>query len=149
MNLSVGQAAPPFSGIDQHGNTISLSDFAGKRLALYFYPKDDTPGCTAQACSLRDGYSDLLAQGIAVVGVSPDSVEDHAAFAEKFSLPFPLIADVDKLILTAYDAYGEKNLYGKMVMGVKRTTYLIDAQGNIERIIKRPDTKAHAAQLLK
>lgn len=147
--LNEGTSAPAFSGQDQHGKTISLSDFAGKTLVLYFYPKDDTPGCTAEACSLRDHYQTLLDKGLAVVGVSPDSSGSHQKFAEKYQLPFSLLADPDKTILKAYEAWGLKKNYGKEYEGVIRCTYLINPQGQIQKVFKKVDTKAHAEQILK
>ena len=127
---------------------MSLSDYAGQRLALYFYPRDNTPGCKAQACSLRDGWGALASAGVAVVGVSPDSVKSHEKFAAQHSLPFPLIADPAKKILRAYGAWGKRNLYGRIFDGVLRTTFLIDGNGIIVKIFRRPDTKAHSAQVL-
>ena len=147
--LTEGMPAPQFEGIDQNGNTVKLSSFTGKKIVLYFYPKDDTPGCTAEACSLRDNYKDLLNKGFIVLGVSPDSEKSHQKFAGKYSLPFPLIADPEKKILTAYGAYGEKVMYGKKVMGVIRTTFIIDEKGMIEKVIKKVDTKEHATQIFK
>jgi peroxiredoxin Q/BCP len=144
-----GTPAPQFEGTDQNGNSVKLSSFLGKKVVLYFYPKDNTPGCTAEACSLRDNYNELLKQGFAVLGVSPDSVASHGKFAAKYELPFPLIADPEKKILTAYGAYGEKTMYGKKVMGVIRTTFIIDEKGMIEKVIKKVDTKAHAPQIFK
>ena len=147
--LTQGMPAPHFEGIDQNGNTVKLSSFTGKKIVLYFYPKDDTPGCTAEACSLRDNYKDLLNKGFIVLGVSPDSEKSHQKFAGKYSLPFPLIADPEKKILTAYGAYGEKVMYGKKVMGVIRTTFIIDEKGMIEKVIKKVDTKEHATQIFR
>ena len=145
---AVGDPAPPFEGTTGDGRTLRLADFAGRPLALYVYPKDDTPGCTKQACSLRDGWADLEAAGVAVVGVSPDSAESHAAFAEKHALPFPLLADPDREILTAYGAWGEKTLYGRKSVGVKRTTFLIGPDGVVRHVFKRPKTDRHAAEIL-
>lgn len=144
-----GTAAPDFSGKTQDGATVTLSDHRGKKVALYFYPKDDTPGCTKQACSLRDDYSRLQDAGIVVIGVSADDVESHQAFAEKYSLPFPLIADTEKEILNKYGVWGERNLYGKKFMGIKRTTFLIDEEGEIVQVIKRPKTDAHAEEVMR
>jgi peroxiredoxin Q/BCP len=144
-----GTPAPQFEGTDQNGNSVKLSSFLGKKVVLYFYTKDNTPGCTAEACSLRDNYEELLKQGFAVLGVSPDSVSSHGKFAAKYELPFPLIADPEKKILTAYGAYGEKTMYGKKVTGVIRTTFIIDEDGIIEKVIKKVDTKAHAPQIFK
>jgi len=147
--LKIGDKAPHFEGIDQNGQSIKLEQFKGKKLVLYFYPKDNTPGCTAEACNLRDNYEAFLAKGYAVVGVSADSVKSHQNFAQKYQLPFPLISDPDKKILTAYQAYGEKKMYGKTVMGTLRKTYIIDEKGIIEDIIEKVDTKNHSAQILK
>jgi peroxiredoxin Q/BCP len=141
--------APLFEGTDQNGNTVKLSGFKGKKIILYFYPKDNTPGCTAEACSLRDSHEDLLKKGFIVLGVSPDSEKSHQKFAEKYNLPFPLVADPDKKILTAYGAYGEKVMYGKKVTGVIRTTFIIDEKGIIEKVIKKVDTKEHASQIFR
>lgn len=145
----VGEKAPAFSGKTQNGSEISLDDFSGQKLALYFYPKDDTPGCTKQACNLRDDYSTLADAGIAVVGVSADDVESHHAFAEKFSLPFPLLADTDHEICEAYGVYGERSLYGRKFMGITRTTFLIDEGGEIVSVIKRPKVTEHADEVMK
>ncbi len=146
--LEVGDKAPHFEGQTQGGETISLKDFEGQRIALYFYPKDDTPGCTKQACNLRDNYQDLLGAGIAVLGVSPDDVASHDAFADKYALPFPLLADPDHTILNAYGVWGERNLYGNKFMGVKRTTFLIDEDGLIRHIFKRPKVQQHTAEIM-
>ena len=143
-----GDAAPDFEGTDQTGATVRLSDFAGQPLALYFYPKDDTPGCTKQACNLRDNIGALKNEGVADVGVSADSTASHERFAEKYDLPFPLLADPDREILEAYGAYGEKNLYGKKTMGIKRTTFLIGPDGTILHVFKRPKTAQHAEEIL-
>lgn len=149
MSLKVGDKAPNFEGVDQDGNTITLEQFKGKKLVLYFYPKDNTPGCTAEACNLRDNYNSFLSQEYNVVGVSADSIKSHQNFIQKYDLPFPLISDTDKKILKAYQAYGEKKMYGKTVMGTLRKTYVIDEKGNIEEIIEKVDTKNHAIQILK
>jgi thioredoxin-dependent peroxiredoxin len=146
--LKVGDKAPDFSGINQDGKKISLSDFMGKKLILYFYPKDNTPGCTAEACNLNDNYNSWLDKGFEVVGVSADSVESHRKFREKYGLKFDLIADTDKEILQAYSAWGEKNMYGKKYMGVLRTTYIIDENGIIEEIFEKVETKNHTKQIL-
>ena len=143
-----GDLAPDFTAQDQHGTTHRLADYQGRRVALYFYPKDDTSGCTAQACDLRDNYQRLLAAGIQVLGVSIDGQKSHQKFADKYALPFPLLADPSKEIVQAYGVWQEKKNYGKTYWGTVRTTFLIDADGRIEKVIKRPDTKAHAAQLL-
>jgi thioredoxin-dependent peroxiredoxin len=146
--LKVGDKAPDFSGINQDGNKISLSDFRGKKLILYFYPKDNTPGCTAEACNLNDNYNSWLERGFDVVGVSPDSVESHRKFREKYGLKFDLIADTDKEILQAYGAWGEKSMYGKKYMGVLRITFVIDEKGIIEEIFEKVETKNHTKQIL-
>lgn len=148
MSLTIGKKAPAFSGVDQNGETIALKDFKGKKIVLYFYPKDDTPGCTAQACNLRDNHSDLLKKGFVVIGVSADSVKKHKKFEEKYDLPFSLIADEDKKIVEAYGVWGEKKFMGKTYMGITRTTFLIDETGKIKSIITKPDTKNHAAEVL-
>ncbi|HET6569229.1 MAG TPA: thioredoxin-dependent thiol peroxidase [Rhodothermales bacterium] len=145
----VGEEAPDFEAKTQRGDTVRLSDFRGRKVALYFYPKDDTPGCTKQGCNLRDNYSQLLNAGIAVLGVSTDDVASHEQFADKYALPFPLAADPDHDIVNAYGVWGEKNLYGNKFMGTKRTTFLIDEQGKIVAVIKRPDTGNHAQEILK
>lgn len=146
--LKTGDKAPYFEGQDQDGNILKLSDFAGKKLVLYFYPKDSTPGCTAEACSLRDNYEKFLHEGYAVVGVSKDSAASHRKFIEKYSLPFPLISDPKTVILQAYEAWGEKKNYGKVTIGTLRKTYIIDENGIISGIISKVDTKNHSAQIL-
>ena len=147
-HLKVGDPAPDFSGLDQHGNAISKADFAGKKIVLYFYPKDDTPGCTAEACSFRDGYQDLLNAGYAIVGVSPDSVKKHAKFVDKYSLPFPLIADEDRKVIDAYGVWGRKKFMGREYDGVYRETFVIGTDGTLERILEKVDTKDSAGQIL-
>jgi len=147
--LKEGHKAPFFEGTDQNGNKISLDDFTGKKLVLYFYPKDNTSGCTDEACNLRDNYNDLLSKGFAVVGISPDSDKSHQKFAGKHNLPFPLISDTDKKILSDYGAWGEKKMYGKTFMGVLRTTFIINEEGNIEKMVKKVDTKNHTEQIYK
>lgn len=147
--LQVGNLAPHFEGNNQHGQKVDLQQFKGKKVALYFYPKDDTPGCTAQACSLRDGIGELLSQGIEVVGISPDSEKSHLKFADKFQLPFNLIADPNRDIVQAYGVWGEKMFMGKVHIGVIRTTFLINEAGVIEHIFTKVDTKDHAQQILK
>ena len=146
---AVGQAAPNFEGVSQEGEQVSLDSFKGQKIALYFYPADFTPGCTTQACNLRDGHRGLLAAGIAIIGVSPDDSESHQRFATEYNLPFPIIADPDKEIMGQYGTWGEKNMYGKKVMGVKRTTFLIDEDGVIRHVFKRPKVKEHTAEILK
>jgi len=147
--LTEGMKAPMFEGVDQHGKEVSLKDFAGKRLVLFFYPKDNTPGCTAEACNLRDNYDEFLKEGYAVIGVSADSEKSHRNFSEKYSLPFPLIADTSKKILTDYGVWKEKSLYGKKFMGTVRTTFIIDEKGIILKIISKVETSAHAGQIFK
>lgn len=148
MALSVGDKAPNFEGIDQDSNPIKLSDFSGKKLVLYFYPKDNTPGCTAQSCNLRDNYDALLKAGYAVVGISSDSPKKHLNFIAKFDLPFPLIADEDKSIHDQFGTWVEKSMYGRQYMGTARTTFVIDENGVIEEIIAKVKTKEHTAQIL-
>lgn len=148
MALSVGDKAPNFEGIDQDSNPIKLSDFSGKKLVLYFYPKDNTPGCTAQSCNLRDNYDALLKAGYAVVGISSDSPKKHQNFIKKFELPFPLIADEDKSIHEQFGTWVEKSMYGRQYMGTARTTFVIDGNGVIEEIISKVKTKDHTAQIL-
>ena len=147
--LQKGDKAPYFEGPDQDGNIIRLRDFAGRRLVLYFYPKDSTPGCTAEACDLRDNYQRFLDLGYAVVGVSKDSTASHQKFIAKYGLPFPLISDPETAILQAYEAWGEKKNYDKVSMGTLRKTYVIDENGVITDIISKVDTKNHTAQILK
>jgi len=146
--LTEGKKAPAFKGLDQNGKMISLADFKGKKLILYFYPKDDTPGCTAQACNLRDNHTDLLKKGFAVVGVSNAPVKTHKKFETKYDLPFPLIADEDQTIIDQYGVWGEKQLFGNNYMGIIRTTFLIDENGKIKKIINKPDTQNHTEEIL-
>ncbi|MEZ4700414.1 MAG: thioredoxin-dependent thiol peroxidase [Rhodothermales bacterium] len=143
-----GDRAPAFEGITQEGNPLSLAGYRGRKVALFFYPEDDTPVCTRQACNLRDGYHRLLDAGIAVIGVSPDTTDKHDAFTAKYDLPFPLVADPDKKILNAYGVWGEKNMYGKTVVGVKRTTFLIDEKGVVAHVFKRPKVDNHATEII-
>ncbi|MBX0289150.1 thioredoxin-dependent thiol peroxidase [Hymenobacter sp. HSC-4F20] len=144
----VGEQAPAFEAQDQTGTLHRLQDYAGRKVALYFYPKDDTSGCTAQACNLRDNYQSLLGAGIQVLGVSIDSEKSHQKFATKYELPFPLLVDEDKKIVEAYGVWQEKSMYGRKYMGTMRYTFLIDEQGRVEKVITKVDTKNHAAQLL-
>jgi len=146
--LKAGDKAPDFTSKDQNGNTVSLGQFAGKKVVLYFYPKDDTPGCTAEACDFRDNYQGLVSKGIEVLGVSVDDEKSHQKFINKHSLPFTLLADTDKQIVEAYGVWGEKNMYGKKYMGTNRTTFIIDENGNIEHVIAKVDTKSPTAQVL-
>lgn len=148
MELNIGDKAPDFKAKDQDGNEIKLSDFKGKKIVLYFYPKDNTPGCTAQACNLRDNYEELQKQGYVVLGVSQDSKKSHQKFIEKQNLPFPLISDEDHTVHNLYGTWGEKKMYGKTYMGTKRTTFIIDEEGKIEDIIQKVKTKEHTAQIL-
>ena len=146
--LGVGDKAPDFLGIDEQGKEQRVSDYAGRKLVVYFYPKDSTPGCTAEACSLRDGMDDLVAAGYAVVGISADSVASHTRFKEKQQLNFPLVADVDKNTINAFGAFGEKKMAGRVYMGIMRTTFVIDEGGIVERVITKVDTKNAARQIL-
>lgn len=148
--MKIGDKAPEILGKDEEGRDIRLSDYNGRKLVLYFYPKDNTSGCTAEACSLRDHYSELRGAGYEVVGVSKDSAASHQKFKEKHSLPFPLIADIDHSLLEAMGAWGEKTMYGKKVMGTIRTTFVINEEGVIEQIFsgKQVKTKEHAEQIL-
>ena len=150
MALQVGDKAPAVLGVNQDGKQILLSDFADKKVVLYFYPKDSTPGCTAQACSLRDNYTDLQKAGYEVIGVSTDSAASHQKFIAKQNLPFNLIADTDKTLSEQLGTWGEKSLYGRKYMGTFRTTFLLDENGIITRIIlpKEVKTKEHALQIL-
>lgn len=140
--------APPFEGVDQNGNTIRLQDLRGRKVILYFYPKDDTPGCTKEACNLRDNYAALQEAGYTIIGVSADTIESHKKFAEKYKLPFSLLADPEKKIISAYQAWGKKKLYGKEYEGTLRITYIIDENGIISRIIKNVKPEQHASQIL-
>ncbi len=147
--LKVGDKAPRFEGSNQFGEKVSMENFAGKKLILYFYPKDNTPGCTAEACNLNENYGSWIERGYEVVGVSPDSVESHKKFSDKFNLHFNLIADPDKKILEDYGAWGEKSMYGKKYMGVLRTTFVIDENGIIREIFEKVKTKDHSNQIFK
>jgi thioredoxin-dependent peroxiredoxin len=147
-HLKEGDKAPNFTSIDQNGKKVSLADFKGKKVVLYFYPKDDTPGCTAQACNLRDNYSVLKKKGFEVIGISTDSAKSHKKFEEKYGLPFTLVVDDDKKIVNEYGIFGEKKFMGKTYMGTNRTTFLINEKGIIEKIIDKPDTKNHSEQVL-
>ncbi len=148
MALNVGDQAPDFVSKDQNGNPISLSQFKGKKIVLYFYPKDNTPGCTDQACNLRDNYESLLANGYVVLGVSTDDEKSHTKFITKFNLPFPLIADTEKEIVNLYGVWVEKSMYGKTYMGIARTTFLIDENGIITEVIAKVKTKEHYSQII-
>lgn len=148
FHLKEGDQAPAFSAQNEKGEIVQLADFGGKKLVLYFYPKDDTPGCTAEACSLRDGYAKFQAKGYAILGVSPDSTKKHVKFIEKYSLPFSLLADEDHSVATAYGVWGPKKFMGRSYDGIHRTTFVIDESGKIEQIITKVNTDDHAGQLL-
>lgn len=146
--LSIGDKAPDFLGVDEDGNELHLSNYSGKKLIVYFYPKDSTPGCTAEACSLRDGMSELAAAGYAVVGVSADSAASHRRFKSKQSLNFSLVADTGRTLIESFGVWGKKKMAGREYMGVLRTTFVIGADGIIERVITKVDTKNAARQIL-
>ncbi|WP_209329157.1 thioredoxin-dependent thiol peroxidase [Lunatimonas salinarum] len=148
MAIEVGQQAPDFETKDQNGNTVRLSDFKGKKVILYFYPKDNTPGCTAQACDLRDNYEALQKAGYVVLGVSSDSENSHQKFIQKYELPFSLLADEDKSVHEKYGTWVEKSMYGRTYMGTARTTFVIDENGNIAQIIDKVKTKEHTNQII-
>ncbi|MDR3328399.1 MAG: thioredoxin-dependent thiol peroxidase [Prevotellaceae bacterium] len=147
--LQQGEKAPDFSGINQNGKAVNLSDFKGKRIILYFYPKDNTPGCTAEACSLNDKNNFFLSKGFVVIGVSADSVGSHKTFGEKYNLEFSIISDPERQIIDLYGVWGEKKNYGKTYMGLIRTTFAISADGIIEKVFPKVDTKNHAEQIIK
>jgi peroxiredoxin Q/BCP len=149
LKLAVGDKAPAFEGVNQNGKKITLNDFKGKKLILYFYPKDNTPGCTAEACDLNDNYEMWISKGYHVVGVSPDNEKSHQKFIEKYNLKFDLIADTKTEILEDFGVWGEKSMYGKKYMGVLRTTFLIDEDGTIEAVFDKVDTKTHTSQIIK
>lgn len=148
-HLTEGQKAPAFKGKDQNGKAVSLADYIGKKLILFFYPEDDTPTCTIQACNLRDNFGLLKRNGFIVLGVSPDDEKKHKKFEVKFDLPFTLIADADYTIIDKYGVWGEKQLYGRNYMGLHRTTFLIDEKGIIRKIFLRPKNKQHAEEIIK
>ena len=148
-HLNEGDKAPLFTATDQHGNNISLKDFKGKKIVLYFYPEDDTPTCTVQACNLRDNEARLTAQGFTILGVSPNDEKSHLAFQKKFNLPFSLLADPSHDIINKYGVWGEKLLYGRHYMGLHRTTFVIDEKGIIKKIFLKPRSKQHAEDILK
>jgi thioredoxin-dependent peroxiredoxin len=143
-----GQPAPAFTATTGTGDALSLADYRGRWVLLYFYPKDDTPGCTKQACNLRDNYQALADAGVAVIGVSPDSGASHARFREKYDLPFPLVTDTDRSVMEAYGTWGPKNRYGRLFDGVHRTSFLIDPEGTVRHVFKRPKTGEHADEVL-
>jgi peroxiredoxin Q/BCP len=147
--LKQGSKAPDFKAKDQNGNTLSLSDFNGKKLVLYFYPKDDTPTCTNEACSLRDGYAELKKQGYEIIGVSADSEKSHKKFIAKYNLPFQIIADPEKKVINLYGVWGKKKLFGRTYEGIIRKTFVISENGVIEKIIEKVNSKNHALQILK
>jgi len=149
MSLEVGKPAPDFEAKDQDGNSVKLSDFKGKKVVLYFYPKDNTPGCTTQACNLRDNYEALQDAGYVILGISSDSEKSHKKFIEKQSLPFPLIADEDLKVHEAYGTWVEKSMYGRQYMGTARTTFIIDEEGLLSEIIQKVNTKDHTKQIIK
>jgi peroxiredoxin Q/BCP len=148
IKLNIGDKAPNFSCKNEKGELVSLKDFKGKNLVLYFYPKDDTPGCTAEACDLRDNYQSFLSKGFEILGVSPDNEKKHQKFIDKHELPFSLLADEDHSVAEAYGVWGEKSMYGRKYMGILRTTFVIDANGKLSNIIEKVDTKAHSKQLI-
>ena len=148
MSLTIGDKAPLFKGINQDGKLISLADFKGKKVVVYFYPKDNTPGCTAQACNLKDNIGALKKAGFEVIGISSDTEKSHLKFKEKYELPFDLIADTEKIIHDAYGVWVEKSMYGRTYMGTARTTFIIDEQGTIANIIEKVKTKEHTSQII-
>jgi peroxiredoxin Q/BCP len=149
MKLEIGNQAPAFSVLNQNSETIALDQFKGKKVVLYFYPKDDTPGCTAEACDLRDNHQRFLDAGYVILGVSPDEPKKHQKFITKFELPFDLLADTEQTVANAYGVWVEKSMYGRKYMGMARTTFIIDENGIITDIIEKVDTKAHTKQILK
>ncbi len=146
--LQEGKKSPAFKGIDQNGNIVSSADFKGKRWVIYFYPQDNTPTCTVQACNLRDNFTLLKNKGIHVIGISPDEVKKHKKFEEKFELPFRLLADTERTIIDKFGVWGDKQLYGKKYMGLLRTTFLINERGTIQKVITKPKSKQHAEEIL-
>jgi peroxiredoxin Q/BCP len=146
--LKVGQKAPDFTVLNDAGQKVKLSEFKGTKVVLYFYPKDDTPGCTTEACAFRDGFEEIRKRGAIVVGVSTDSVESHKKFKSKFDLNFPLLADTDKKIVEAYGTWKEKSMYGKKYMGIERTTFIVDEQGKISHIFPKVKVQAHYDEVL-
>ena len=148
MALKIGNKAPDFESINQNGDKVKLSDFIGKKVVLYFYPRDNTPGCTTQACNLKDNYNTLQQNGYTILGISKDSPKSHQKFINKFDLPFDLIADEDQNVHMKYGTWIEKSMYGKNYMGTARWTFLIDEKGNIENIIQKVKTKEHTSQIL-
>lgn len=147
--IKVGEKAPAFKTVDQDGKTVSLKDFSGKSVILYFYPRDDTPGCTVEACSFRDHFADFKKKGAVVLGVSPDSAKSHTKFITKFQLPFTLLADEDHAICEAYGVWMEKSMYGKKYMGVQRSTFIIDPAGKMKAVFPKVKPEEHVAEVLK
>ena len=148
MILTEGDKAPDFTGVDQNGTKISLKDYAGRKLIMYFYPKDDTPGCTAESCNLRDNHSELKKMGFEILGVSADDQKKHLKFIDKYQLTFPLIADTDRKLIESFGVWGEKKFMGKTYDGIKRTTFIINERGIIEKIIEKVKTKNHSEQII-
>ena len=147
--LKIGDKAPDFKGTNQNGEIISLADLKGKKVVLYFYPKDNTPGCTAEACNLKDNCERFKSKGYEIIGVSADNEKSHKKFSDKYNLPFNIIADIDKSIIKSYNVWGKKSMYGKEYEGINRTTYIISEKGIIEDIITKVDTKNHTFQIIK
>lgn len=147
-HLKVGNQAPEFVSIDQDGNQVALKDFAGKKVVIYFYPKDNTPGCTTQACNIRDNYDTILKEGIVILGVSADDEQKHQKFISKFDLPFPLLADTDKELINLYGVWGEKKFMGKVYDGIHRTTFILNEDHTIRAIIEKPKNKEHTSEIL-
>ena len=147
-HLKEGDKAPVFSGNDQQGKKVSLSDFKGKKVIIYFYPQDDTPTCTIEACNLRDNYSLLKKEGFVILGISPDTEKSHKKFAAKFDLPFTLIADPEHIIIDKYGVWGQKQLFGREYMGVIRTTFLVDEHGMLRKIFEKPKNSTHAEEII-
>lgn len=146
--LEEGQKAPVFKGLDQNGNPVSLADYKGKKLVLFFYPEDDTPTCTIQACNIRDNFAALKKEGIYIIGISPDEAKKHKKFEAKFQLPFTMITDPGHIIIDKFGVWGEKQLYGRKYMGLHRTTFLINEKGIIKKVFLRPKNKQHAQEIL-
>lgn len=147
-HLNTGDSAPEFTSKDQNGNEVNLSDYKGKKVVIYFYPKDNTPGCTAQACNIRDNYEEIQKEGIVILGVSADDEIKHQKFITKFDLPFPLLADTEKQLLELYGVWGEKKFMGKVYDGIHRTTFILDSKHTIIGIIEKPKTKDHTREIL-
>lgn len=147
--LKIGDALPTFSTSDQNGNQIDSKNLVGKKLVIYFYPKDNTPGCTAQACNIRDNYEQLLANNIQIIGVSADSLKSHQSFTTKYELPFPLLLDEDKKVIEAFGVWGTKKFMGKVYDGIHRTTFLYNEEGKVISVIEKPNTKNHTEEILK